>query len=183
MSCLACGRYLHDECLLDPCCCRTAVTVEPTVELESNPFKEAKVLKDPLSTGRKRAVKVRTISPGDSCDWRLRKNCGGGKNPVTGCLDGVAKHIHHGPDKSTLNNEPNNLHKLCNNCHNRWHNANDWCLDPTILHNPVPASVEEVAKYDIDWSIGKYAEWTNKRREFFSKAKTSEDEEHVGHPD
>lgn len=177
MSCIACGRYLHDECYTQPCCCRVSTKVTE-VELESNPLKNAKVLKDPLSTGRKRAVKVRTISPGDPCDWKLQKNCGGGKNPIVGCLDGEAKHVHHGPDKSTLNNEENNLHKLCNNCHNRWHNGNDWCIDSTLLHDPKPATVEEIAKNEADWLGGKFSDWTNKRQAFFKENKEIADEEH-----
>jgi hypothetical protein len=33
--------------------------------------------------------------------------------------------IHHGPDKNTLNNAPNNVHRICKSCHHAWHAAND----------------------------------------------------------
>ena len=51
-----------------------------------------------------------------------------------GCTGYPASALHHGPDKSTLNNsrpedvalgEPYNLHAICAHCHNRWHYAND----------------------------------------------------------
>ena len=42
-----------------------------------------------------------------------------------GCTGRPATNIHHGPDKSTLNNERENISIICTFCHNRWHAAND----------------------------------------------------------
>lgn len=172
MSCIACARYLHDECILDPCCCTGKAAQQ--VELEDNPYERAKVIRDPLSTGRKRAAVAYPIGEGEPCDWNRLKNCGGGLNPIIGCLDGKAKHLHHGPDKDTLNNSENNVHKLCTHCHVRWHNGNDWCHHSSIPHSPVSATVEEILQNEVDWTAGKYAEWTRKRQEFFKDKKELE---------
>jgi hypothetical protein len=45
--------------------------------------------------------------------------------PVIGCFNNAATDIHHGPDKNTLNNTPENVHRICSDCHNRWHAANN----------------------------------------------------------
>lgn len=83
-------------------------------------------LNDPISTGRKRAAKLYPISPGQVCDWAWRKQCGGGIVPIFGCTGRPATDIHHGPDKSTLNNDRDtNISIVCSHCHNRWHTAND----------------------------------------------------------
>jgi hypothetical protein len=51
---------------------------------------------------------------------------GGGVVPIVGCAGNTAADLHHGPDKSTLNNEVGiNLHRICEYCHNRWHELND----------------------------------------------------------
>lgn len=87
---------------------------------------EEKVFKDPISTGRKRAAVMYPLSPGQVCDWAWRKFCGGGIEPIIGCTGRPATHIHHGPDKSTFNNDRDtNISLICNFCHNRWHVAND----------------------------------------------------------
>jgi hypothetical protein len=83
-------------------------------------------LKDPKSTGRHRAVKLHGHADRTApCEWRGLANCGGGRFPILGCVDGVQESLHHGPDKSTLNNERVNIHKICYGCHNRWHTLND----------------------------------------------------------
>lgn len=81
--------------------------------------------KDARSTGRKRAAKLYPIEVGQVCDWAWSKQCGGGVVPIVGCTGRPAEHIHHGPDKSTFNNEPTNISRVCTYCHNRWHAAND----------------------------------------------------------
>ncbi len=86
---------------------------------------EERVMKDPVSTGRKRAAVLYPISGGQVCAWAWRKNCGGGIDPIIGCTGRPASHIHHGPDKSTLNNDSSNISLVCEFCHNRWHVAND----------------------------------------------------------
>lgn len=87
--------------------------------------KEEKTLRDPVSAGRKRAAVMYAISPGQVCEWAWSKNCGGGIAPIIGCTGRPASNIHHGPDKSTLNNERDNISVICTFCHNRWHVAND----------------------------------------------------------
>lgn len=85
-----------------------------------------KEMLDPISTGRKRAARLYKIAPGQVCDWAWKKNAGGGVEPIWGCTGRPAVHIHHGPDKSTLNNDrETNISIVCNYCHNRWHVAND----------------------------------------------------------
>jgi hypothetical protein len=95
-------------------------------------------LKDPLSTGRKEAARKYKIDKDADCEWAYLEKAGGGKHPIKGCgltSVGVEKqaHLHHGPDKNTLNNEPGNVHKIGHFCHNRWHAANDDDYDPTTL--------------------------------------------------
>jgi hypothetical protein len=87
--------------------------------------KEEKVLTDPISTGRKRAAALYKIAPGTECEWAWKKNAGGGIVPIMGCPGRGASHIHHGPDKSTLNNDRDNISIICSTCHVRWHDAND----------------------------------------------------------
>lgn len=91
----------------------------------NEPTQEEKVLRDPVSAGRKRAAVMYAIAPGQVCSWAWRKNCGGGIEPIMGCTGRPASNIHHGPDKSTLNNVPDNISVICTFCHNRWHVAND----------------------------------------------------------
>jgi hypothetical protein len=90
-----------------------------------NPTEEPKEMKDPVSTGRKRAAVMYKIEGGQVCEWAWKKNAGGGIEPIIGCTGRPASHIHHGPDKSTLNNERSNISLVCEFCHNRWHVAND----------------------------------------------------------
>ena len=86
---------------------------------------EDKAYVDPISTGRKRAARLYPISPGQVCTWAWFKDCGGGVVPIIGCTGRPATNIHHGPDKSTLNNNEDNISIICTFCHNRWHTAND----------------------------------------------------------
>jgi hypothetical protein len=105
-------------------------------ESESDSSQEERVYKDPISTGRKRAAVMYPLSPGQVCDWAWKKNAGGGIEPITGCTGRPATHIHHGPDKSTFNNDRSNISLLCNFCHNRWHVANDkYYIEPRPADN------------------------------------------------
>jgi len=82
-------------------------------------------LSNPLKGGRLRAQREFPIPEGTKCEWAFLKSAGGGVNPVVGCMGSNAKHRHHGPDKSTLNNVKENVHLVCSVCHNRWHTLND----------------------------------------------------------
>jgi hypothetical protein len=95
------------------------------IEIPTGDEPEEKVYKDARSTGRKRAAQLYPIAVGQVCEWAWHRNCGGGVVPIVGCTGRPATHIHHGPDKSTLNNERSNISIICSFCHNRWHAAND----------------------------------------------------------
>ena len=90
-------------------------------------------LTDPKSTGRKRVARMYPIEPGMACEWARMKDNGGGPYPVIGCMGSPASDLHHGPDKNTLNNSKmsvgigfgENVHRICSDCHNSWHAAND----------------------------------------------------------
>lgn len=115
----------------------------PSEERKRTP-KDAEEVRDQTSTGRKRAVNAiaewgRGVD-GSLCEWAYLRNAGGGAVPIVGCSGTIIRevkqtekvednesprHIHHGPDKSTLNNNPENLHAICASCHGRWHTLND----------------------------------------------------------
>lgn len=128
--CTCCAAEYPDMYCLwydDGCRAQTEEIVDEDNSFEltlDNPTEE-RVMKDPVSTGRKRAAVLYPISGGQVCDWAWKKNCGGGIEPITGCTGRPASHIHHGPDKSTLNNDKTNISLVCEFCHNRWHVAND----------------------------------------------------------
>jgi len=90
------------------------------------PILEADDMQNPVSAGRRRAAKIAKIPMGYVCEWALLEFAGGGVVPIVGCAGNTASDLHHGPDKSTLNNEVGiNLHRICDSCHNRWHELND----------------------------------------------------------
>ncbi len=105
-------------------------------------------VRDPKSTGRKRAAVLFPLVPESDCEWKGLANCGGGKYPIVGCLEGKQEHRHHGPDKNTLNNSAGNVHRICDNCHNIWHSQNDPDYDPENpgKHEPRPADHLEIIK-------------------------------------
>jgi hypothetical protein len=83
-------------------------------------------MKNPLSAGRRRANNIAKIPEGYLCEWTMLEFAGGGPKPIVGCVGNMAMDLHHGPDKATLNNEVGiNLHRICKDCHNRWHTLND----------------------------------------------------------
>lgn len=131
--------------------------------------KEDKLVSDVKSTGRKRAVQVKPIpKEGMLCEWAKLRFAGGGVFPIIGCLGNNATDIHHGPDKNTLNNTLDNLHRLCSTCHNRFHTLNDptyppenigyeWLpLGQTRPHDPkTEATNEEILNNEIWWKTPK----------------------------
>lgn len=144
--CPYCAAGLHWECYEPPgdsldikCCCdgnagdRPALN-DPIAKVLGG-YKQNDAITDAESTGRKRAVQLKPIIDGMECDWAGLANAGGGVYPIVGC-DGITLvkekgqgdrtgNLHHGPDKSTLNNVDSNLHRVCGRCHNRWHTLND----------------------------------------------------------
>lgn len=162
MPCLACGRGFCDECEFEDCTkCHPDVeklvkTFTATGSLGA-PIKRPEDVTDPKSTGRKRAAQLYPIFKDAPCEWQGKKNCGGGKFPIVGCINGLQRHRHHGPVKNTLRNEPGNVHKLCFACHNRWHALNDSVYDEVefdkLPHTPEPATEMELIASEAKWRI------------------------------
>lgn len=128
MSCLPCAAELHFECLLPQdnlCCCDDIVATINEPAQRGGPTKAAEDMADPISTGRKRAAVAKPIEEGMACEWAGLLRAGGGVEYIIGCNGNLATNIHHGPDKDVLNNVDSNLHRICANCHNRWHTLND----------------------------------------------------------
>lgn len=157
MGCIACGRGFVDEC--ENNCEEEREKALEALALEDEPksrFKTDDKVTDVLSTGRKRAAKLyaHLIDGELPCEWRMKKNVGGGL-PIYGCINGFAQDIHHGPDKNTLNNERHNIHLICKTCHKRWHITNDpvYDRDKYILtsHEPLDATREELYDYNLKW--------------------------------
>lgn len=165
MGCLGCGRGFHDECINDGCVnCHPefisairSLTATGTKGHIGAPIKDPENIKDRHSTGRKRAAKEYPLFREQACEWQGKKNCGGGKFPIVGCISGLQQHRHHGPNKDTLRNDPGNIHRICNNCHARWHALNDpgyneveWAK---LLHAPEPAGEIELMANEAQWRI------------------------------
>lgn len=180
------------------CCChQEAETFEPSfVTVDTRRAEKANEdIRDQTSTGRKRAAALYPIpsleSGGMECEWAWLANAGGGAMGIVGCRGNIIAdikekttgpdgsttypgNIHHGPDKSTLNNNPDNIHRVCPVCHNRWHTLNDPLYgvrpDAGLSHFPLSgkflehdavtqATTEELDYQDIYWTLPK------KRRE------------------
>lgn len=169
-ACFMCLAGLHTSCQRTSCDCnhlsQPTVSVPTTTEElvneettsrgrknqsgRSGIFRSGKrdaVLKDQQSTGRKRAARLYPLDRNADCEWRAQTNCGGGTSPILGCVLGKQEARHHGPDKSTSNNEEGNVHRICHACHNRWHAANnaeyDWNDTTVKKHNPRPQTAKE----------------------------------------
>lgn len=117
-------------------------------------YKDDSTLRDQQSTGRKRAARWYPLDATALCEWNMKKNCGGGKFPITGCATGLQQARHHGPDKNTLNNEKGNVHRICHSCHNRWHTLNDdgyvWG-DVHDEHDPSTCSLQDIIDNEEFW--------------------------------
>lgn len=128
--------------------------VEPTFKT----YKSDNALRDQQSTGRKRAAKMYPLDPEGDCEWKMHSNCGGGVNPIVGCLEGKQTDRHHGPDKNTLNNEKGNVHRICSNCHNRWHARNNpgYVVTTAVKnqHSPVAETKANILLAEASW-VGK----------------------------
>lgn len=167
LSCLNCGQGLHKACG-DPCCGQTSVcpqresriddlVVEKEIKKVGRPPKADDEVMDPYSTGRRRAQALFPIEPEGPCEWQGQADVGGGLYPVVGCLTGKQEETHHGPNKDTMCNEEENVHRICRRCHRLWHAWNDGCYNPEIYareelkHEPREGTREELRK----WSTSK----------------------------
>lgn len=153
MGCPSCGRGFHSEC--SRCkknkCHPVAKPPKGTEVLRGvgRPLKEPHEQKDPLSTGRKRAAHLWPLFEGEPCEWKGKRNCGGGKFPIVGCRSGTQEHRHHGPVKDTRHNEPGNVHRVCRPCHRRWHASNDKEYNAK-LYADLPHSPQEATETDLE---------------------------------
>lgn len=200
VDCLACAAGHHESCWIPSdlvCCCpETFWDSTPEITLAESlvgpdgmsnrrseqghggQIKDADAVTDTESTGRKRAAKLFPIEPGMPCEWAGLKLAGGGVQPIMGCIPEARKtatDIHHGPNKSTLANLVGNVHRICSQCHNRWHSINDkyyakerpvgmhyWPLEEYEFFEHLPfvyPSEQERAANEIAWVQGKAAEF------------------------
>ena len=143
MACTSCGRGFHSECEkgCEECHGETDRVVKTfTSRGVGQPLKDPDKVTDPYSTGRKRAAIQYPLFKTNPCEWRGKNNCGGGSQPIIGCVKGLQQARHHGPVKNPLENKPGNVHRICTACHNRWHAANDSIYDEEtykgLPHNP-----------------------------------------------
>lgn len=161
MGCPSCGRGFHLECETKCDECHPLVkqqlfiSTTPQGTRKGAPVKSDEDINDPYSTGRKRAAIKYPIHKTNPCEWRGKKNCGGGLNPIIGCIDGNQRDRHHGPIKNPLRNENGNVHRICKKCHNRWHEMNDSIYDKEVYskipHNPEKATEFELLANEAKW--------------------------------
>lgn len=136
-ACYSCAQGLFSECLdpletpeghIIPC----AQRYKPAAGGEADGGALAPTMvTDAKSTGRKRAVMLAPILEGMLCEWAGLRQAGGGPIPIVGCAGHqlsdkkngdeeqgwLPGHLHHGPDKATLNNAVGtNLHRICAVC-------------------------------------------------------------------
>jgi hypothetical protein len=169
LVCRACAADLHGECYSpdsNDCCCATVEAMLNQVSgvpkedrsVGSRDYKDSKSSIDPKSTGRKRAARDYPIHNGMPCEWRGLANAGGALS-IVGCIDGIATHRHHGPNKDTLHNEKGNVHRICTKCHNRWHTRNDGSYNwngPWEPHDPdTKATDQQLMESEIYWAGNK----------------------------
>ena len=135
-ACFSCAQGLFSECLdpletpeghIIPCIQR----YKPTGGEAGGGALAPTMVTDAKSTGRKRAVMLAPILEGMLCEWAGLRQAGGGPIPIVGCAGNqlsdkkngdeeqgwLPGHLHHGPDKATLNNAVGtNLHRVCAVC-------------------------------------------------------------------
>lgn len=175
--CAACGRGFVEECTKKKPCDVAAwllfiksdgfLRMESSMD-EGQPVANKKkggtyeTLTDPHSTGRKRAAQLYPLDKEAPCEWQGKKNCGGGRVPITGCTHGKQVARHHGPVKNTTRNQTGNVHRICTRCHNHWHELNDLVYDEReygmLPHDPVEATAEELVADELLWVTGKISE-------------------------
>lgn len=164
MTCVACGRGFHQECTKKKGCKKCHSKEEDklvSIETKRKKGNKADGLIDPLSTGRKRAGELYILDKTAPCEWRGLRNCGGGKRPIVGCVDGKQSARHHGPVKDTTRNHEGNVHRICTRCHNHWHELNDLIYNEReyalLPHDPSPAEPSELIDDEMAWRLGKMA--------------------------
>lgn len=167
MVCLPCATGYHFECWrpnnTPACCCHDELKADGMIanakaivrERRGRKNKATGEVKDVESTGRKRAAILYPLDREAPCEWQGKKNVGGGVEPIVGCINGLQSNIHHGPDKNTLNNDPDNISRICARCHNRWHTANDkyYAARPPVGNVPFVPRPPLIALPLSQWEI------------------------------
>lgn len=120
LACASLKQEDTDNGVLFLCCCVAADEGATVIKVKGpggRTFKDQNTLKDQQSTGRKRAAIAAPLDREAPCEWQGLLNAGGGVRPIVGCREGKQQDRHHGPDKSTLNNDVGvNLHRICKTC-------------------------------------------------------------------
>jgi hypothetical protein len=170
MPCIGCGRGFHEECATDCDTCHPVIELPEFVKSATGGayYKDDDKVTDVHSTGRKRAALLFPLDKDAPCEWRGKKNCGGGL-PIHGCINGFQQDRHHGPDKTTLNNSVGNVHRICKKCHKRWHFTNDDVYDKEsyvkTAHEPEDATYDELRSYELKWIATKRGHVTVERED------------------
>lgn len=164
MPCPCCGRGFHDECHTNCEDCHPVNLEEESIAASiGGKVKDPENVTDRHSTGRKRAAYLYPIFKEKPCEWRGKKNCGGGLHPIVGCIKGSQQHRHHGPVKDTLRNEEGNVHRICSTCHARWHAKNDESYTEEEFakhpHNPEDATEDELLINDAHYKVANKRYW------------------------
>jgi hypothetical protein len=177
-QCLSCKQSFHSECQTCSCCDPAKVSSAPDTPVEAVSFssllgipeedmrvgprtrKADEDVRDPKSTGRKRAALEYPLDLEAACEWRGLLKAGGGKFPIIGCINGLQRTRHHGPNKDTLHNEKGNVSRICFDCHARWHFMNDASYswdnpDTTPIDFESKASPEMQEQNEQYWSRNK----------------------------
>lgn len=187
-TCWPCIVGLHEECFQTEevedswvrCCCfmHKNDEAEEFARGVGRPVAEPSDITDILSTGRKRAAMMYPIYEGMVCEWAGLRYAGGGVEPIIGCTGNILSigkgpdkgDRHHGPDKNVINNSPENVHRICSKCHNRWHAQNNKYYSPERppadqpylpeqdwkKHDPeTQATEEELAENEEFWASKK----------------------------
>lgn len=183
--CWPCVVGLHEECFspeltttesAEPwvgefwvrCCCfisKDAEAHEFAVGV-GRPVADPADITDITSTGRRRAQMMYPIMTGMLCEWSGLKFAGGGVRPIVGCngntiearKDGPhAGHRHHGPNKNVIDNAASNVHRICTQCHNRYHALNnEFYVGPRPPADqpwmPTPPEGETLHRHDSETS-------------------------------
>jgi hypothetical protein len=151
------------------------------------PMSEPSEITDITSTGRKRAAMMYPIFKDMNCEWGGLKYAGGGVVPIIGCAGSVIQPTkgpdkgdrHHGPDKNVINNAPNNVHRICSTCHNRWHALNNkyYGERPPADEPYLPLSEHEWKEHDpvtqaTEEEIAENEEWWSTRRKLLVNVDT-----------
>ena len=149
MTCISCLRGFHEECLpgCDNCHPKIEESQSLTIEHKEDRLawsKENNDVRDPHSTGRKRAAKLFPLDKQAPCEWQGKGTIefpGTNLKPVETCTEGKQQCRHH-IDYNTLNNSETNVVRICHTCHVKFH----WNNDPIRQVKKGKLSISELIK-------------------------------------